>query len=199
MMEVNPAPGPAGPAKSRLPDGLPGEFQRKAPRCLTFFRSFPRPFSGRLRPAKAAGRAEKDAQRSQARIVPCGGRGPHGDATCVRLRPMLRLLLIRLKAGAGTRAFALRGADRRKSGMTKRPFPASCGRMRSPALLRGPSPTDAAGKPSGGVGPFPASPQSLRPPDVPRNDALFPPFLPTLQLLQVFVKTFSQSSAAAAP
>ena len=42
-----------------------------------------------------------------------------------------------------------------------------------------------------GAVPFPASPQSLRPPDVPRNNALFPAFLPTLQLLQVFVRTFS--------
>ena len=101
-----------------------------------------------------------------------------------------------LEGGSGNTGFqALRGADRRKSppgsGMTKRPFPASCGRMRSPALLRGPSPTDAAGKPSGGVGPFPASPQSLRHPEAPRNNALFPAFLPTLHLLQIFVRTFS--------
>ena len=109
-------PGPAGPAKSRLPDGLPGEFQRKAPRCLTFFRSFPRPF---LRPSPACKGCMKGGERRPAlsgKNRPMRRARPHGDATCVRLRPMLRLLLIRLKAGKrGTRAFALRGAERRRS------------------------------------------------------------------------------------
>ena len=198
---MNPAPGPAGPAKSRLPDGLPGEFQRKAPKSPAFSALSPT----FLRPSPACKGCMKGGERRPAlsgKNRPMRRtRASRGCDVCASAADAASLA-DPLEGGSGNTGFqALRGADRRKSppgsGMAKRLFPASNGGMRSAVFLSWPSPdegllpNDAAGKPSRGVGPFPASPQSLRHPEAPRNNALFPAFLPTLHLLQIFVRTFS--------